>query len=287
MFPRRTLVRRALVIVVAALTVFVSGLLSGVLPARAEHHPPSRTLRVMTFNIHHGEGTDGRLDLPRVADVIRTEGVSVVGLQEVDRHWSERSDFVDQASWLARELRMHVVYGANLDVPPDEPGGPRRQYGTAILSRWPILDRENTYLPRFEDHEQRGLLRAEIAARGARVQVYTTHLQHNDAAERLAQTRAIRRIIGTPDRPVVLLGDLNATPDSAEIRTLTGRFVDAWAVAGAGDGFTYPNDGPDRRIDYVMVSRDVLVRDARVVDHTPEASDHLPVVADVRLRQGG
>ena len=55
-------------------------------------------LRVATFNIHHGVGADGRLDLTRTADVISATGASVVGLQEVDRTLSARSGWVDQAA---------------------------------------------------------------------------------------------------------------------------------------------------------------------------------------------
>ena len=109
----------------------------------------------MTFNIHHGVGTDRRLDLSRTANVIRAAVADVVGLQEVDRHFGARSDFVDQATWLAEDLGMDVVFGANLDLDPLVAGQPRRQYGTAILSAHPILDWENTHLPRFDDHEPR------------------------------------------------------------------------------------------------------------------------------------
>jgi endonuclease/exonuclease/phosphatase family metal-dependent hydrolase len=251
-------------------------------PTRAQ--APDRPLRVMTFNIHHGAGADG-LDLARIAQVIRDSDLDVVGLQEVDRHFDARSDFVDQAGWLARELNMHVVYGANLDLDPLSPDQPRRQYGTAILSNAPILEWDNTYLPRFGNHEQRGLLRARINVRGVPVQVYNTHLQHNDAAERVVQAQAITQLIGTPTDSVVLVGDLNATPAAPEIRTLVEQLVDAWAAAGVGSPSTYPSEDPQSRIDYIMQSGDVVARTVAVVT-TPlagSASDHLPVVADVAL----
>jgi endonuclease/exonuclease/phosphatase family metal-dependent hydrolase len=237
----------------------------------------------MTFNIRHGVGTDGRLDLNRTAAVIRAAAADVVGLQEVDRHFSARSDFVDQASWLARELGMRVVYGANLDLDPVIATRPRRQYGTAILSAYPILDWDNTPLPRFDDHEQRGLLRARITIRGVPVQVYTTHLQHNDAAERLVQAQAITRLIAAPDDPITLLGDLNATPDTPEIAVLLDTLVDTWQAVGVGTGHTHPSSHPRRRIDYVMQSRDMVAHAIAVPASrlTAPASDHLPVVADI------
>jgi endonuclease/exonuclease/phosphatase family metal-dependent hydrolase len=238
-----------------------------------------RPIRMMSFNVHHGVGTDGRLRLQRVADVISTEGVDVAGLQEVDRHWSNRSGFLDQAAWLARELDMHLVYGANVDREPLAPGGPRRQCGTAILSAARILDWDNTFLPRRKRHEQRGLLRARVVVRGVPLQVYNTHLQHNDRVERREQAAAIRSMIGTPKDPVVLLGDLNARPGSPEVGTLVEDLVDAWERAGRGAGYTSPSRRPKRRIDYVLTSPEVVVRSAAVV--TSDASDHLPVRADL------
>jgi endonuclease/exonuclease/phosphatase family metal-dependent hydrolase len=251
----------------------------------AQPQAPDRPLRVMTFNIHHGAGADNVVDLARIAQVIRDSDLDVVGLQEVDRHFGARTDFVDQAGWLARELNMHLVYGANLNLDPLSPEQPRRQYGTAILSNAPILDWDNTYLPRFGDHEQRGLLRARINVRGVPLLFYNTHLQHNDAAERVAQAQAIRQLIGTPQDSVILLGDLNATPDAPEIRTLVEDLVDSWEEAGVGVGYTIPSENPNRRIDYILQSSDVVARTVAVVTSplAVSASDHLPVVADVAL----
>lgn len=73
---------------------------------------------VMSYNIHHGVGIDGQLSLQRIADVIRDSGAEIVGLQEVDRHYGERSDFKDQAKELADLLGYHYAYGANLDLEP-------------------------------------------------------------------------------------------------------------------------------------------------------------------------
>jgi endonuclease/exonuclease/phosphatase family metal-dependent hydrolase len=265
----------------ALLAVASTTAAAGTSIATAEPQADDRPIRVMSFNIHHGVGTDGVRDLQRIADMIKSQGADIVGLQEVDRHWSERSNFVDQTAWLARELNMHVVYGANLDNDPLEPGQPRRQYGTAILSAVPILDWDNTYLSRYEGHEQRGLLRARVVVRGVPVQVYNTHLQHNDAAERLDQCEAIKALIGTPDESVVLVGDLNAVPTAPEITTLLDGLIDAWEQAGIGDGYTIPSENPNRRIDYVLTSDDVVARTAAVV--TSDASDHLPVYADLLL----
>jgi endonuclease/exonuclease/phosphatase family metal-dependent hydrolase len=250
-------------------------------PAGARTVAAERQLRVATFNIHHGVGLDGVLDLARIAATVERTGAEVVGLQEVDRHWSQRSNFVDQATSLAEQLDMHVAFGANLDLGPPAPGAPRRQFGTAILSTYKIRATTNTLLPRPLGGEQRGLLEGQIKVRGIPVRVFNTHLQHDSQVERLAQVGRIRQVLATANESVVLLGDLNATPDTPEIAGLTDLLVDAWVTAGVGDGFTFDAATPHARIDYVMSSGNVVARTAAVV--TTDAADHLPVVADLAL----
>lgn len=252
------------------------------LPGTAQSQ--ERELRVMCFNIHHGVGLDGRLDLERIARVAESQSAEVIGLQEVDRHFSARSNFVDQARWLAGRLDMHVVYGANLSYDPLQPDAPRREYGTALLSRYPIHEWSNTFLPKEPTSEQRGLLYARLTVRGVPLRVYNTHLQHTSGTERMAQVIRIRELIGTPGESLVLLGDLNATPEAPEIAEITRDLVDTWLEAGVGPGYTYDAASPTKRIDYVLSSADVVTRAAAVV--TTDSSDHLPVLADVVLPGG-
>ena len=244
-----------------------------------EQLPPQVT--VATYNIHHAAGLDGRLDLERIATEIERGGAEIVGLQEVDRHWSERSEFVDQAQWLADRLGMQVAYGANLDLDPPAAERPRRQYGTAILSAHPIVYSRNTRLPRPENGEQRGVLEAAIDVDGVRLRVANTHLQHTSAVERRAQTERIVELLRPARHPIVLVGDLNARPDALELTPLAARFVDAWPRGGAGDGFSYPSSGPNARIDYVLTTADVDVASARTLPSP--ASDHLQVLAELVL----
>ena len=235
----------------------------------------------MSYNIQHGRGVDDRLDLPRISTEIRDSGADIAGLQEVDRHWGERSDFADQAAELARDLGMQVVYGVNLDLDPLSPGGPRRQYGNAILSDAPIRAWRNTPLPRTGDLEQRGLLEALVVVRRVPVRVFTTHLQHDSQQERIAQIAAVRDVIGVAQESVVLAGDLNTRPGTPEIDAITEDLVDAWAEAGVGHGHTYSTANPHARLDYVLHGNDVMTRTAAVLGTS--GSDHLPVIADLAL----
>jgi len=256
------------------------------------------SLRVASFNIHHGVGLDGVLDLDRTAAVIRATAAEVVGLQEVDRHLSVRSGWVDQARALAERLGMHVAFGANIDLDPDErrgPDSPRRHYGNAVLSAHPIDSWRNIPLPGRDGAEPRGLLTARLAVDGAALIVGCTHLQNRSAAERVAQAARVVEVLVPPTpslstagatgdaAPMVLLGDMNAGPDSEAVRALTETFTDAWAVVGTpgSAGLTFDAATPHARIDYVLTAGRIRPRAAWVVP--TDASDHRPVVADLSI----
>ncbi len=231
-------------------------------------------LRVLSLNIHHAEGLDGRVDLDRLARELRAADADVLGLQEVDRHFDERSGSVDQAAELADRLGLHHAFGAHLDLGPPAPGRPPRQYGTAVLSRHPVLSATTTRLPGPPDDEPRGVLEVVLAAPGGPVRVLVTHLSPQGSATRQPQARALAAIVARSPEPVLLLGDLNAEPGTPEVRTLTALLSDA------GAGPTFPADAPAERIDYVL--GDARFADAAVLPTT--SSDHRGVLATALLR---
>lgn len=249
-------------------------------PANAADANP-RPLRVATYNIHHGAGPDDVLDLEHVAREIDSFNADIIGLQEVDKHWSSRSGNVDQPAWLGKRLNMHVVYAANLDLPPVNPGEPNRQYGTAVLSRYPITWSRNTLLPKFPAGEQRGLLETVINVRGQSVRFATTHLQHNNNLERQEQATKIVELLGQATEPTILVGDLNAVTGTPEITTIKNLLVDGWDKVGKGPGYTIPVVNPTARIDYILGTADVRFRRSTVP--WTDASDHLPLTADLTV----
>jgi endonuclease/exonuclease/phosphatase family metal-dependent hydrolase len=241
----------------------------------------TKALTVMSYNIRQGRDVDGELDLERTAAVIRAQRPDLVALQEVGRHWSADSDFRDQAADLEAMLGMASAFGANLDRDPPEPGAPRRQYGTAILSAWPLLQSQNIALPRTStENEQRGLLVVVVDLDGEPFRILDTHLGVS-ADDRRLQVDAILAEADKASVPHALLGDLNAGPSAPELAPLLERFGDAWSVAGEGDGLTFPASGPTSRIDYVLMSSQLRVERVSVPD--VEGSDHLPLVAELAL----
>jgi len=272
--------------------------------------PKKQELILVSYNIHHGAGTDGKLSLERIAEEIRH--ADIAALQEVDNHFGQRSNFEDQAARLAEMLNMYFVYGANLDldgstIREGKIRNLRRQYGTAILSRYPIEFSRNYLLPKIgytnQSSEQRGLLEAQVGLGDRKLRVYCTHLSNTSTEQRLLQVHAIREIIthassrGAPqgNQPVassyVLMGDFNFRPDSEEYRTLTGEFrngkqliradgfVDFWSLVQDTEGYTIGVRGKrGARIDYVFLSPD-LVKQAHSASVNKEtiASDHQPL----------
>ncbi|WP_392674835.1 endonuclease/exonuclease/phosphatase family protein [Streptomyces sp. LN785] len=268
---RRTLSALALASVLAT---------TGIAQASATEGRGARVLDVMTFNIHHAQGTDDALDLQRIAEVVRRSGADVIGLQEVDNNYSGRSNWSDQPAELAAMLGYHVAFGANIDNEPPAPGGHRIQYGTAVLSRYPITAWDNTWLFKSPGQEQRGLLHATLDVRGRAVQFYCTHLAASSQTDRLQQAPQLVDLIGHAD-PAILVGDFNAVPSAPESQPLQTSYTDAWAKSGRRDGMTYPAEAPTERIDDIYTTHKVKPLVTRVVHADPIASDHLPVISRV------
>ena len=135
-----------------------------------------RAVKLVTYNIQYGLGKDNRYDLARIAREI--EDADIIALQEVERHW-QRSGCVDSPAVLAAQLpEHHWVYGANLDMDAsyrDAEGrlvNRRRQFGTMILSRLPIVSSRNHMLPKYgtltQHSIQQGALEAVIVDRARR-----------------------------------------------------------------------------------------------------------------------
>jgi endonuclease/exonuclease/phosphatase family metal-dependent hydrolase len=261
-------------------------------PAPGPDQPPI-PVRLVTFNIHHGVGDDGRHDLPRLAQVLAAADADVICLQEVDRHFGDRSENVDQGLLLARALDMQLAWGPAFDEP--RPAGlPRGEYGNALLSRLPILVSDVHRLP--GGGEPRCALRTMIELDGGALWVTTTHLSRKSGS-RAAQVAAVAELHTAPMETGVVVGDFNTTPDSPELAALRTGFTDAWELAGDRDdrsgwrfwqheeGNTHPARAPHRRIDQVWVTAGVAVTAAQVLDGGG-ASDHLPLMVDLAVRSG-
>ena len=241
--------------------------------------PPTK-LTVMTYNIHHGGGMDDRVDLERIARVIRAANPDFVALQEVDRG-ATRTDGVDQPEVLARFARMHVVYGPAMPFQ----GG---EYGDAVLSRWPIKSSRVVKLPWREGGQREPRVAvaatAEFPFKEGAIEFISTHWDHTkEPSDRLAQAQKVDEAWRNAGPATILAGDFNCAPGTPPLDTL-GR---EWTLVTGTDPAQPTCCGNDLRekIDHIFVkpSKRWRVVEHHVVDEEM-ASDHRPVVVRLELR---
>src|SRR5215216_6166384 len=236
-----------------------------------------RTLRVMTYNIHVGVGMDKKLDLQRIADVINKEKPDLVGLQEVDRG-VKRTEGKDEIAELAAMTRMDFAFAPNLDFQ----GG---KYGVAILSRLPIRNTVHLMFENKREAERRGMLKVEVDVGGRKVNFVTTHLDYQFEDGRLFETEQLLKALESVKGPLIVVADLNDTPEGSAYKLMRTLFDDAWITSRAkGDGFSYPADKPVKRIDHIFYRTKAGVRAKKAWVIETLASDHVPVVATIEIK---
>jgi endonuclease/exonuclease/phosphatase family metal-dependent hydrolase len=232
-------------------------------------------VRVMTFNLHNGFGTDGDLDLEALARVIEAEAPDIVALQEVSRGWVVNGT-VDALSWLEQRLGMRALWGPTSGS----------LWGNAVLTRLAVVQWATEPLPTPELLLKRGYIEATVDVGGGEtLEVFATHYHHTEdgGPERVLESEALLEAWGKLPR-TVLMGDLNAVTGDTEIEMLRkSGLVEILDVAGIVPGYTYSSDDPYERIDYILASEDLAgsggpaPSDVHITEGT--ASDHLGIAA--------
>lgn len=268
----------------------------------------------VTYNIQFGFGIDGHYDLDRIIDAVRD--ADIIALQEVTRGYV-RNNGIDMVAeirarlpdrFAAEALPVDIDFGSALrDGAVREQ---RFQFGNMVLSRWPLVTVRRHLLPRTMRHEklnlQRGALEALIDTPDGPVRVISTHLDHIDAKERLAQVAALRSIVfgymaeggaatglsefGFPELPVaghvVIGGDFNMHPGSPEYEAMgsdgSARLAD---ISPPGEVMSFHDpDQPEplQRLDYLFADPELAARVERTwIDEDAAGSDHRPVWVEV------
>lgn len=239
-------------------------------------------IRIMTYNVHRCLGTDRRLSVERIAEVVASMKPDIVALQELDVG-RERSQGSDQPGEIARLLDMQMHFHPAYSVLDEH-------FGDAILTSLPNRLVKRAALPapvKWPKLERRGALWAMVKAGSAELQVINTHLGLR-SVERMLQVDALLgpEWLGDPGctDPVLLIGDFNSVPRSGAYRRLKGRLTDV--AAGLGRAPTFPSRFPLLRLDHIFFSGDITVHSVRTLRNalTAVASDHLPLVADIEVR---
>jgi endonuclease/exonuclease/phosphatase family metal-dependent hydrolase len=209
---------------------------------------------------------DGRRNIERIGAVVREAGAEVAGIQEVHQRLPQ-SCLADQPRALQQATGMHCIFGPALCM------GIGR-YGNAVLSSIPARRRGVYRLP--GEGEPRAAMAVGLEMEGRPLVLFCTHFGLSTAA-RAMQAARLAEAVRAAGAPVVVVGDLNATPDAPEVGTLLDAGLRHPAAPVAP---TFPSDAPNCRIDYILISPELSCERYEVIDST--ASDHLPVVADLR-----
>jgi len=241
-------------------------------------------IRLATYNVHRCVGTDRKLDVERVAEVIAACKADIVALQELDAG-RRRTGHVDQAHRLAELLKMKSHFHPAMYVEEE-------RYGDAILTAMPerlVKAGGLPGLPRLRGLEPRGALWVAVdIGGGVKLQVINTHL---GLVPREQQVQAAA-LIGDDwmaseafTAPAVLLGDFNASPFSRTYRMLGAVMRDAQSGLGRAPTATFPSGFPFMRIDHVFVAGAITVTkvESPFDPRARVASDHLPLVVELEI----
>jgi endonuclease/exonuclease/phosphatase family metal-dependent hydrolase len=238
-------------------------------------HGSTRTLRIATYNIHRCRGLDGRTRPDRIAAVLRAIDADIVALQEVVGAGPRGTSHIEQLGaalgmgWVmapVRQLRGHL-------------------FGNAVLSRLPIRHHVAHDLS-WKTCEPRGAQRVDVSVDGAALHIYNVHLgtailERRHQATRLASLVSDRHVTG----PKLVLGDFNEWMKGLATALLSSRLRSVDLRTFVRRRRTYPGLFPILHLDHIYYAGRVEV----VHIELPRtrlalvASDHLPLVADVRL----
>lgn len=228
----------------------------------------------MTYNIRHGWGIKKLFGLKDIFHTIKKHHPDIIGLNEVDIY-NPRSLFVHQAKVLARKMKFNYAFEPNLKIGPIG-------YGNSILTKFPIVEVNN--YPLSSKGEQRGCLSVMLdilnGIQGGKIRVLCTHLGL-DKIERKQQIRELVDIVKKTIEPTILMGDLNC--DKEELIPLKEVLFDALSHSKERDDKpnTYPTVKLGKRLDYLFHNFGFQVLNYKTI--YSEASDHLPVLATVKL----
>lgn len=236
-------------------------------------------IKVMAYNVHHCNPPSeaGKIDMEAIARVINAEKPDLVALQEIDVHTSRSGKDLDQAQELGRLTGMKAYFSKGIDYA----GG---EYGVAVLSRFPIEETFKMDLPvqNGTNGEPRTLAAVTVKVSKKQKLIFgSTHLDLKEV-NRESQSKQIVEQYKNEKLPVIIAGDFNALPTSGVIQYLDQHFT---RTCVDNCGGTIPVKNPNRTIDFIMYKpTDAMeVVSHKVIDEQ-YASDHLPIVAEIRLK---
>src|SRR3989338_7032136 len=256
---------------------------------RQKNRPIRKNLRVLSFNIANARGNNDYLfnpprketviyNLDWIADLIRHYDIDVACMNEVDFN-SIRTHGIDMPGYIARALDYgHIIREKMFAFPSI------LETGNAVVSRLPLRLNEYRQYGQGFVSRARHIFKSfvdfyvRLDDSGRTLNLVLTHLDHHNENIRCAEVDILREHLKWKNHPFVLMGDLNATPESKCFKRLVADNL----VGNPDLGIpTYPPDNPYKAIDHILVSPGLKIENYHTV--SMEASDHLPIMADIIL----
>ena len=288
----------------------ISVILAFNMSGRFDYQKKPDELRVVTWNVarfreireNNNQGSQTRL---KMMALLKEQNADVLCLQEL--HDATKPGFYHNINYIRNELGYPYHYYLY------DQDGDRLFYGSAIFSRYPIIDTGFVRYPRPTLPD--ALLYADLKFHDDTVRIYTTHLQSiqlqqnelasiehiespddqllqhskpilsklkNGFINRTIQARIIESVLINSPYPSLLCADFNDVPNSYTYFSIRGSMQDAFLKKGIGFGRTYSSLSPTLRIDYILASQSLKVLQFNRI--IKPYSDHYMLVSDVRLK---
>lgn len=238
------------------------------------------SINVLTYNIYHGENPykKGQSNVNEISELIKETYPDVVFLQEVDSMTNRSAGVFGKKVDNSAELGTLTHRVSYFSKAIDFSGG---SYGEALLLRKRcVVFRQK--LPNPKGGEVRSMIATEENVGKKSVIMLGTHLCHQYSENRMAQLKTIVEYYVQKNKPMILAGDFNFSPDSPEYQYITGFFNDAAVQFGKPQN-TFSADGPDTRIDFIFLSKNHKWKVDEIKVFKNQFSDHLPVFGKIRL----
>lgn len=241
-------------------------------------------LKVMSYNIHSGIGRDGKYDLERIAEVIRSENPDIVALQEIDVGL-KKSHFDNQPNLLAAELNYYSYFCLTRVTE-------RGTYGILTLSRFPIIEKQKYDLSFGSDLEPRGLSKIITEPNLNNIlNVYNIHLGLRVRERAYQRRRMLSDSILLEQNgkfPKIIMGDFNDRVISVVHGKLQRYFIDIFNFLRIKKRSTFSWKKIALRLDHIYVNHQLKPVDAYVLKNklTNQASDHYPLIGILELKNG-
>jgi endonuclease/exonuclease/phosphatase family metal-dependent hydrolase len=249
------------VMLVLTFVITVAGvILTDAKPALSQQAPTS--LKIITYNIQQGYNEDGMKAFDQQLELFRSIDADIIGLQECDtaRIAGGNADIV---KYFADNLGMYSYYGPKVVT---------GTFGIALLSKYPIENPQTVYL--YSIGEQTALIDARITVGAKTLSVLVTHLGNGGP---IFQQEGVMKVVANKEN-VILMGDFNFRPDTAQYQLTTSTLADSWLLRWP-QGNENQGIDPARRIDHIFVSPDIHV--AESVYLPGPQSDHPAMVTEI------